>query len=184
MTLTDLKDCPRPSLTLEDVRRLCPAPPDMRWEDALHGHFLCVSNNPDGRQIHLDPTWVKGFGLYKFVATGAWLAGFHGAWFHGEADIGDAYLQALTAVGLAEDPEKEALRAEVSDLRRRLTWSEDVPTGDGLVLVWHPGDDEPEMWRTLGTADGIQWEHHNYVGHGNPFPPGTRFLPLVNLKEP
>lgn len=79
--------------------------------------------------------------------------------------------------------EAERLRLEVANMRRRLTWSDEVPTGDGLVLVLHPGDDEPEMWRTLDTADGIQWEHHNYVGHGNPFPPGTRFFPLANLKE-
>jgi hypothetical protein len=159
-------------MTLSEVSTLLPPPEGMEWRedpDFAHAFILTFA---DGAVYLRQPTGL---------VAGQWqLCAEKGddciVIYITVPDLPSAYRRALQAVGLAPDAEKE-------DMRRRLTWSEDVPTGDGLVLVWHPGDDEPEMWRTLGTADGIQWEHHNYVGHGNPFPPGTRFFPLANLKE-
>ena len=236
-------------MTLSELSTLLPPPEGMEWQQrprAPKDYMLVVVGT--GEQVgHVFTDAPLSDANDHPCVVSMTAADRHYREIVAPPDLPSAYLRALAAVGLAPDPEKEALRAEVADLRRtvrecptcegsgsmgavvgvtapdgedviedvtcaechgtgvsswgealdeaerlrlevanmrrRLTWSEDVPTGDGLVLVWHPGDDEPEMWRTLGTADGIQWEHHNYVGHGNPFPPGTRFFPLANLKE-
>lgn len=168
-------------MTLTEIKKKCPAPEGMEWRASKERRFILVNASGTVRgSVDISRPDDDDPDAYVVVSGD----GCHYQTFPTLPDLPAAYLRALAAVGLAPDPEKVALKAEVAELRRRLAWSEEVPTSEGLVLVWHPGDDEPEMWRTLETSVGLQWEHHNYIGRGNPFPPGTRFLPLANLKEP
>lgn len=137
----------------------------MRWEAGNGGHFLCVSERRDGRQVHIDPTWVANFGLFKVVATGAGLDGHHGVWFRGDADLPSAYRRALQAVGLASP------------------WTSEVPTTPGLYAVVN-ADHTPVG--VFVRDDGVPcWLGHDGRRHPGEFPNGARFCPCPQPpKEP
>lgn len=145
-------------MTLEDVNRILTPPEGMRWEDGLGGHFLCVSERRDGRQVHIDPTWVAGFELFKVVATGAGLDGQHAAWFHGEEDLPAAYNRALTAVGLAS------------------LWTSEVPTTSGQYLLNDSDGNLSHLW-TLTDGRWSTLTESGRVSNDGGWAPFIVFLP-------
>ncbi len=147
-------------MTTDDLTRMCPPPDGMRWEAGNGGHFLCVSERRDGRQVHIDPTWVANFGLFKVVATGAGLDGHHGVWFRGDADLPAAYRRALQAVGLASP------------------WTSEVPTEAGRYLVARPGKLDVLIYTRSNYRPERPWcSPTSGWCKADIFPDGTLFMP-------
>lgn len=128
-------------MTLSEVSSLLPPPEGMEWKDQSfrgEAHFylshLCP---PGGCTVMREPG-----GWTVYASAGNASAQFA---LVTDADLPAAYLRALQAVGLAPGAEKE-------DMRRRLTWTSEVPTkwGDYIVrghktrgrgTIWTLGED-------------------------------------------
>ena len=158
-------------MTLSEVSSLLPPPEGMEWRedpDFAHAFILTFA---DGAVYLRQPTGL---------VAGQWqLCAEKGddciVIYITVPDLPSAYRRALQAVGLAPDAEKE-------DMRRRLTWTSEVPTTPGRYLVDEPGK-ETTCWSLL--EDG-RWSHSSwatFVLGLVPFTDGARFLPLSNLKE-
>ncbi len=188
-------------MTLSEVSTLLPPPEGMEWRHYDPDGLIAAE---DGKTVIVDPEDDNR------IRVSAWNGDDNAHLYTIPTDLPAAYLRALRAVGLAPDAEKEALRgevgslrdalkvtegvvgsayrqvqalcADVADLRRRLTWTEEVPTTPGRYLVDEPGK-ETTCWSLL--EDG-RWSHSSwatFVLGLVPFTDGARFLPLSNLKE-
>lgn len=166
-------------MTISELSTLLPPPEGMEWRPDGAVGFKCCSNTLDGRIIVINPAYPT-LGVHwsvtaendeeAFASRGVTLA-----------DLPAAYLRALTAVGLAPDEEKE-------DLRRRLTWTSEVPTEpgvyvvgrgvkpyDGSIMFRRWDEDEGKMERPWVDAFGLPWTDEQMKGR--------RFFALDNLKE-
>lgn len=148
-------------MTLSEVSTLCPAPDGWReWSEVYSHMWSTGSSSP--RAVVFVEVWTGGFRVRAltdredhYITTS-------------EADLPAAYLRALQAVGLAPDVEKE-------DLRRRLTWTSEVPTTPGLYAVVN-ADHTPVG---VFVRDGGKpcWLGHDGRRHPGEFPDGARFCP-------
>lgn len=164
-------------MTLSEIATLCPPPEGMEWKDQSfrgEAHFylshLCP---PGGCTVMREPG-----GWTVYASAGNASAQFV---LVTDEDLPAAYLRALQAVGLAPDAEKE-------DMRRRLTWTSEVPTEpgvyvvgrgvkpyDGSIMFRRWDEDEGKMERPWVDAFGLPWTDEQMKGR--------RFFALDNLKE-
>lgn len=176
-------------MTLTDIQRECPAPegwgnwyPEMDLSgDRVVGYI--VESTDGSAQVRIKDISSSGNAwnvstFIRYKSSSSWVV-------ETDDNLPSAYLRVLAVVGLAEDPEKVALRAEVAVLRRRLTWASEVPTTPGRYLVEDPDADGAILMYEFGVG-GLGWVE--YVPHTVRFGPlgfasDSRFLLLANLKE-
>lgn len=194
-------------MTLSEIATLCPPPEGMEWRHYDPDGLIAAE---DGKTVIVDPEDDNR------IRVSAWNGDDNAHLYTIPTDLPAAYLRALTAVGLAPDAEKEALRgevgslrdalkvtegvvgsayrqvqalcADVADLRRRLTWTSEVPTEpgvyvvgrgvkpyDGSIMFRRWDEDEGKMERPWVDAFGLPWTDEQMKGR--------RFFALDNLKE-
>lgn len=170
-------------MTLEDIARLCPAPegwgnwyPEMDLFDTCVVGYV-VEAKDGAAQVRIKDISSSGNAwnvstFIRYKSSSSWVV-------ETDADLPASYLRALQAVGLAPDAEKE-------DMRRRLTWTSEVPTEAGAYAVtwankidsdvygWTRFDGGTHPWQN---DDGGRCTVAEMRQHG------ARFLPLANLKE-
>lgn len=179
-------------MTLTDIQRECPAPegwgnwyPEMDLSgDRVVGYI--VESTDGSAQVRIKDISSSGNAwnvstFIRYKSSSSWVV-------ETDDNLPSAYLRVLAVVGLAEDPEKVALRAEVAVLRRRLTWASEVPTEpgvyvvgrgvkpyDGSIMFRRWDEDEGKMERPWVDAFGLPWTDEQMKGR--------RFFALDNLKE-
>lgn len=158
-------------MTLSEVSSLLPPPEGMEWRHYDPDGLIAAE---DGKTVIVDPEDDNR------IRVSAWNGDDNAHLYTIPTDPPSAYLRALTAVGLAPDAEKE-------DLRRRLTWTSEVPTQAGAYAVtwankidsdvygWTRFDGGTHPWQNDDGARSTDAEMRQH---------GARFLPLANLKEP
>lgn len=171
-------------MTLEDIARLCPAPegwgnwyPEMDLFDTCVVGYV-VEAKDGAAQVRIKDISSSGNAwnvstFIRYKSSSSWVV-------ETDADLPASYLRALQAVGLAPDAEKE-------DMRRRLTWTSEVPTEPGGYLVQRLG--RMELWSLRWSENQEPSWHQERAGFpsamraSNAFSSGSRFLSLSNLKE-
>ena len=156
-------------MTLSEVSTLLPPPEGMEWRHYDPDGLIAAE---DGKTVIVDPEDDNR------IRVSAWNGDDNAHLYTIPTDLPAAYLRALRAVGLAPDAEKE-------DMRRRLTWTSEVPTTPGRYLVEDPDADGAILMYEFGVG-GLGWVE--YVPHTVRFGPlgfasDSRFLLLANLKE-
>jgi hypothetical protein len=197
-----------------NIPTLCPPPEGMEWYRRGPDFILRCGDGSDVLIVEVSPFGFEcpDITAHRVTAHGS---GDGRAFFQVHAETHDlpaAYLRTLTAVGLAPDAEKDALRAEVeslrdalkvtegvvgsayrqvqtlcaevTDLRRRLTWSEEVPTEAGAYAVtWSWKIDSDVYAWTRYDCGTRPWESAAGERCTDVEMQGGRFLPLANLRE-
>jgi len=159
-------------MTLSEIATLCPPPEGMEWRHYDPDGLIAAE---DGKTVIVDPEDDNR------IRVSAWNGDDNAHLYTIPTDLPAAYLRALTAVGLAPDAEKE-------DMRRRLTWTSEVPTEpgvyvvgrgvkpyDGSIMFRRRDEDGGKMERPWVDAFGLPWTDEQMKGR--------RFFALDNLKE-